>query len=126
MNQLNLPSDYLQSFNTARSNLINCANAAGTATCGQAVGVLQQILGSVLTTSTATTPLLNGSAAGLASTIDTTYFTQMAAATGTPAYFRANPQFGTILYMDSSGSSSYNALQMHLRRHEASLDFGVS
>jgi hypothetical protein len=126
MNQLNLPSGYLQSFNTARSNLINCANAAGTATCGQAVGVLQQILGSVLTTSTATTPLLNGSAAGLASTIDTTYFTQMVAATGTPAYFRANPQFGTILYMDSSGSSSYDALQMHLRRHEASLDFGVS
>ena len=88
MNQLNLPSGYVQSFNTARSNLINCANAAGTATCGQAVGVLQQILGSVLTTSTATTPLLNSSAAGLANTIDTTYFTQMVAATGTPAYCR--------------------------------------
>jgi hypothetical protein len=28
--------------------------------------------------------------------------------------------------MDSSSSSVYDALQMHLRRHEASLDFGVS
>jgi hypothetical protein len=125
-NQLNLPGDYLQSFLTARSNLINCANAAGTSTCGQSVGVLQKILGSTLTTSTATTPLLNGSAAGLASTIDTTYFTQMVAATGNAGYFRPNPQFGTILYMDSSSSSLYDALQMHLRRHETNLDFGVS
>jgi hypothetical protein len=126
MNQLNLPSDYLSSFNTARSNLINCGSAAGTGSCGKPVGVLQSILGSTLTTTTATTPLLNGSAAGLASTIDTTYYTQMIAATGNPAYFRPNPQFGTILYMDSSSTSSYDAMQLHLRRHEASLDLGLS
>ena len=63
LNQLNLPSAYLQSFNTARSNLIKCGNAAGTSSCGQPVGILQSILGSVLTSSTGTTPLLNGSAA---------------------------------------------------------------
>ncbi|MGA2271656.1 MAG: carboxypeptidase regulatory-like domain-containing protein [Bryobacteraceae bacterium] len=127
LNQLNINNGgYLQSFNTARSNYINCANAAGTATCGQAVGILQQILGSTLTTSTATTPLLNGSAAGLANTIDTTYFSQMVATTGNPGFFRPNPQFGTLLYMDSSSSSSYNAMQVHLRRHESNLDFGVS
>ncbi|HEY3835169.1 MAG TPA: TonB-dependent receptor, partial [Bryobacteraceae bacterium] len=126
LNQLNINGAYLQSFNTARSNLIKCGNPAGTTTCGQSVGVLQSILGTVLNTTTATTPLLNGSAAGLANTIDTTYYSQMAAATGNPGYFRSNPQFGTILYMDSSSASSYNALQLHLRRHESSLDFGVS
>jgi hypothetical protein len=126
LNQLNLSGAYLQSFRTARANYIQCGNAAGTATCGQPVGILQQILGSTLSTSTATTPLANGSAAGLANTIDTTYFTQMVAATGTPGYFRPNPQFGTILHMDSSSNSSYDGLQIHLRRHEASVDFGVS
>ena len=125
-NQLNLPAGYLQSFNTARSNLLACGSPAPTSSCGQAVGVLQQILGNTLTTTTATTPLLNGSAAGLANTIDTTYYSQMVAATGNPAYFRPNPQFGTVLYMDSSSSSSYNGLQLHLRRHETNLDFGLS
>ncbi len=126
LNQLNLPGAYLQSFNTARSNLVNCGNAAGTSSCGQPVGILSSILGSVLTSSTGTTPLLNGSAAGLAQTIDTSYYTQMVAATGNPGYFRPNPQFGTVLYMDSSSTSQYDALQIHLRRHENSLDFGLS
>ena len=50
----------------------------------------------------------------------------MVAATNNPAYFRPNPQFATALYMDSSSSSAYNAMQLHLRRHENSLDFGLS
>jgi hypothetical protein len=126
LNQLNLPAAYLQSFDTARANYIKCGSPAGTATCGSPVGILQTILGSALTSSTGTTPLLNGSAAGLAQTIDTSYFTQMVAATNNPGYFRPNPQFGTVLYMDSSSTSSYDAMQIHLRRHENSLDFGVS
>ncbi len=126
MNQINLPPAYLQSFLTARSNLINCGNAAGTASCGKPVGILQTILGSILTGTTGTTPLTSGSAAGLANTIDTSNFTQMVAATGNPGYFRPNPQFGEILYMDSSSTSSYDGLQIHLRRHESNMDFGVS
>ena len=126
LNQMNLPAAYLQSFATARSNLINCGSAASTASCGQPVGLLQTILGSALTASTATTALQNGSAAGLAKTIDTSNFSAMAAATGNPGYFRPNPQFTSVLYMDSSSSSSYNAMQVHLRRHENNLDFGLS
>ena len=90
------------------------------------MGILQSILGSTLNTSTATTPLANGSAAGLANTIDTTYYSQMLAATGNPGFFRPNPQFATLLYMDASSSSSYHALQMHLRRHAAGLDYGLA
>ena len=125
LNQLNLSSNFLNSFNTARSNLVKCGNVLGTASCGAPVGLLQTILGSTLSTTTATTPLLNNSAAGLAQTIDTTYFTQMVAATGNAGYFRPNPQFGTILYFDTNGNANYNALQARLRRHATDLDFGI-
>ncbi len=126
LNQLKLSPEYLTSFNTARTNLVKCGNVLGTSGCGSPVGLLQTILGTTtLASTTATTPLLNNSAAGLASTIDTTYFTQMIAATGNAGYFRPNPQFGTILYFDTYGNSSYNALQAKLRRHAAGLDFGL-
>ncbi len=125
LNQVKMSPAYLASFKQARANLVGCNNVLGTATCGAPVGILQSILGSTLSTTTATTPLLNNSAAGLAQTIDTTYFTQMVSATGNAGYFRPNPQFGTVLWLDSYGSSAYDALQVRLRRHEASLDFGV-
>lgn len=126
LNQLNLSPAFVASFKQARSNLISCGNVAGTASCGAPVGILQSILGATtLASTTATTPLLNNSAAGLAQTIDTTYFTQMVAATGNPGYFRPNPQFGTILYFDTYGNATYNALQTRLRRHAADLDFGI-
>jgi len=125
LNQIKMSPAYLASFKTARANLVNCNNVLGTATCGSPVGILQSILGTTLSTTTATTPLLNNSAAGLAQTIDTTYFSQMVTATGNPGYFRPNPQFGTILWLDSYGNSVYDALQVRLRRHMGSLDFGV-
>jgi hypothetical protein len=125
LNQLNLSPQFLTSFRTARSNLVNCGNVLGTATCGGSVGLLQTIMGSALSTTTATTPLLNNAAGTLAQTIDTNYFTQMIAATGNAGYFRPNPQFGTILYFDSNGNANYNALQTRLRRHASNLDFGV-
>lgn len=125
LNQLNLSPAFLTSFRTARANLVNCGNVLGSAGCGSSVGLLQTILGSALSTTTATTPLLNNAAATLAQTIDTSYFTQMIAATGNAGYFRPNPQFGTILYFDTYGNANYNALQTRLRRHGAGLDYGV-
>lgn len=118
---------YIQSFNIARQNYIGCGNPNGTAGCGQAPGMLSSLFGGKIPTiSTVTSDLLFNAAGGLANFIDGHDFSSMVAATGRPNFFRPNPQFSTFFWLDSGGDSSYNALQIHLRRHEANLDFGAA
>ncbi|HEV2387715.1 MAG TPA: TonB-dependent receptor [Candidatus Acidoferrales bacterium] len=118
---------YLQSFAIARQNFIQCGNPNGTAGCGQAPGILSSLFGGKISTvSTVTTDLLFNAAGALANFIDSNDFNSMVAATGRPNFFRPNPQFSSFFWLDTGGDSSYNALQIHLRRHEANADFGAA
>jgi len=150
-NQVKIPATYLTSFNIARSNLAACGSAVPTAACGQPVGLLQTIIGSSgLAQSAVTNALRVGSAGSLASTIDNSCFSSTAGAAcivsangigvvpagGTApqglvgaagaAFFRTNPQFNSLFYFDSGGTSTYHALQITLRRQERGLSFGAS
>ncbi len=130
-NQVKMPATYLASFNIARTNLINCGSATAAAPCGQPVGLLQTILGTAgLANSTVTNALRVGSAGSLAATIDASStvagtFTNMTNAVGAN-FFRSNPQFSSIFYFDSGGTSTYHALQITLRKAEHNLSYGAS
>jgi len=131
-NQLKLEPDFLQSFTIARDNYLACGNPNGTAGCGQPVGLLLQMLtASQLSSSTVTSRLVNNAAGSLAATIDTgssfsTSYSKTVTATGNPNYFRANSQFSSIFYFDSSSDSFYHALQIHVRRQAPNLSFGAA
>ena len=134
LNQVKINHDgYIQSFVTARNNLITCGNPNGTSGCGQPVGILSQLFGGTIPTTggtgkTVATNLLFNAAGGLASFIDnsSTFFGDMVTATGRPDFFRPNPQFSSYFYMDSGGDSYYDALQLQIRRREKDLTYGAA
>ena len=131
LNQMNLNHDgLLQSFILAQQNLRKGCNPDGTGcpsgVTGQPVGILNTLFpgSSGINSSTSQTDLLRNAFANMMQRIDRTNIV----AKGFPAnFFRPNPQFSQILYLDSGGNSYYHALQVHIRRHfEKGLDFGLA
>lgn len=130
LNQLKGDHDGLvQSFLIAQSNLRNGCLPDGTGcptgVTGQNPGILLTLFGaSNLNSSTSQTDLLRNAFANLLQRIDQTDIT----AKGFPAnFFRPNPQFSQIFYIDSGGDSYYHALQLQLRRHfQKGLDMGLA
>ena len=128
LNQLRINHDgYIQDFIQARNNYLQCNNPNGTSSCGQKPQMLASLFGGTIpSTSRVTTDLIFNAAGDLAALIDSSFFSQMVAATGRPDFFRPNPQFGSFFWMDSGGNSVYHGLQVRVRRHEPNLDFGGS
>src|SRR5215813_1988229 len=131
INQLKINHDgLLPSFLLAQSNLRKGCNPDGTGcpsgVTGQPIGILAQIFpGSTgINSGTSQTDLLRNAFANMMQRIDRTNIVARAF----PAnFFRPNPQFSQILYIDSGGNSYYHALQVHIRRHfEKGLDFGMA
>ena len=134
LNQTRLSSDAIASFNRLKANFdAGCTNPAAGTTAGcragyapQAVGLLLQLSTEAFLNSAATATDLRQNAAGnLANRIDTSFdiWTRGVAAN----YFRPNPQFSQIFYIDSGGDSYYHGLQATLRRRfEKGFSFGLA
>lgn len=121
-------SGLLDSFLVAQANLQKGCNPDGTGCTGGAIGqdpgILKTLFGTGLNSAASRTDLQFNSFANLLQRIDQTDIT----ARGFPAnFFRPNPQFSQIFYIDSGGNSYYHAMQVHVRRHfERGLDFGLA
>ena len=121
LNQTRLNSDVIGSFNRLKANLAaGCTNRALGTGCAAGysaapVGILLQLSSEAFLNSAATTAdLQQNAAANLANRIDTSFdiWTR-----GVPAnYFRPNPQFSSLFYLDSGGDSYYHGLQATVRR----------
>ncbi len=132
LNQTRLNSDVIASFNRLKANFdAGCTNRVTGTGCRagytpQAVGILLQLSNEAFLNSAATTTDLRQNAVGnLANRIDTSFdiWTR-----GVPAnYFRPNPQFSSLFYLDSGGDSYYHGLQVTLRRRfESGFSFGLA
>lgn len=132
LNQTRLSSAVISSFNALKANqAAGCTNRALGTGCPtgympQAVGILLQLSDAAFLNSTATTTDLQQNAvANLANRIDTNYdiWTRGVAAN----YFRPNPQFSSLFYLDTGGDSYYHGLQATLRRRfENGFSFGLA
>ncbi len=132
LNQTRLNSDVVASFNRLKANSdAACTNRAAGTGCragyvAQPVGILLQLSSEAFLNSAATTTDIRQNAVGnLANRIDTSFdiWTR-----GVPAnYFRPNPQFSSLFYLDSGGDSYYHGLQATLRRRfENGFAFGLA
>jgi len=131
----------LQSFLLAQQNLTRGCNPTGSRPAGAApdqcvgggaaIGILETLFGtSSMNSSTTILDLQRNAFANLLQRIDQTNITvdSKGNPTGIPAnFFRPNPQFSQIFYIDSGGNSYYHSLQLQLRRHfESGLDMGLA
>ncbi|MBI4468666.1 MAG: carboxypeptidase regulatory-like domain-containing protein [Acidobacteria bacterium] len=128
LNQIDA-SGILPDFLRAQQNLRMGCNPDGAGCPAGVVGtppaLLLALAGSgFLNSNTSRTDFLRNALGNLANRIDQTNIT----ARGFPAgFFRPNPQFSDILYIDSGGDSYYHGLQAELRRHFATgLQFGIA
>ena len=141
LNQTRLRPEVIASFNALKANGAitgtgadrgpNCTNRVLGTGCKpgytpQAVGILLQLSNADFLNSPATTTDLDQNAvANLANRIDTNFdiWTRGVAAN----YFRPNPQFSSLFYLDSGGDSYYHGLQATLRRRfENGFSFGLA
>ena len=141
LNQTRLRPEVIASFNALKANGAitgtgadrgpNCTNRVLGTGCKpgytpQAVGILLQLSNADFLNSPATTTDLDQNAvANLANRIDTNFdiWTRGVAAN----YFRPNPQFSSLFYLDSGGDSYYHGLQATLRRRfENGFSFGMA
>jgi hypothetical protein len=128
LNQMDA-SKILSDFRLAQRNLRSGCHPDGT-TCpggvtGQTPSRLLQLAGaSFLNSSSSRTDLLLNALGNLAARIDQTDIVSR----GFPAnFFRPNPQFSRIFYIDSGGDSYYHSFQAQLRRHfQAGFEFGLA
>ncbi len=132
LNQTRLHSDVIASFNRLKANFdAGCTNRVTGTGCRagytpQAIGILLQLSSDAFLNSAATTTDLRQNAVGnLANRIDTSFdiWTR-----GVPAnYFRPNPQFSSLFYLDTGGDSYYHGLQATVRRRfENGFSFGLA
>ena len=120
----------LDSFMLAQANLAKGCRPDGTGCpagiTGQPIGILNTIFPgtSGINSSTSITDLQRNAFANLLQRVDQTDIV----AKGFPAnFFRPNPQFSQIFYIDSGGNSYYHALQVQLRRQfEKGLTYGLA
>lgn len=134
LNQSRLNADVIASFNRLKANnAAGCTNRALGTGCQagytpQPVGILLTLADAAFLNSAATTTDLQQNAvANLANRIDTS-FDVGRAGTGVGAnYFRPNPQFSSLFYLDSGGDSYYHGFQATLRRRfEKGFSFGLA
>lgn len=132
LNQTRLAPEVIASFNALQANQAGgCTNRALGTGCAagytpQSVGILLQLSDAAFLNSAATTTdLTQNAVANLANRIDTSYdiWTRGVSAN----YFRPNPQFSSLFYLDSGGDSYYHGLQATLRRRfENGFSFGLA
>ena len=132
LNQSRMNADVIGSFNRLKANqAAGCTNRALGTGCAAGyaaspVGILLQLSTEAFLNSAATTTdLAQNAVANLATRIDTGFdiWTK-----GVPAnYFRPNPQFSSLFYLDTGGDSYYHGLQATLRRRfENGFSFGLA
>lgn len=124
---------FLSSFLIAQQNVRIGCQASGTGCPPGVTGqtptlLLQMVSSSFLNSSTTRTDLLRNALGNLGRRIDILSGTSWIVNRGFPAnYFRPNPQFGQIFYMDSGGDSNYHGMILQLRRaYEKGLTLGIS
>ena len=124
---------FLQSFNTARSNVLSGCRADGTGCPTGVTGQRPTLLlalssASFLNSSTSLSDLQRGNIGNMAVRLDSQGTSSWLPAKGFPAnYFRPNPQFSSIFYQDAGGDSYYHGLFIALhRRFEQGLTMGLS
>ncbi|NOT60024.1 MAG: TonB-dependent receptor, partial [Acidobacteria bacterium] len=134
LNQSRLNAEVVASFNRLKANnAAGCTNRALGTGCAagftpQPVGILLTLADAAFLNSAATTTdLTQNAVANLANRIDTN-FDVGRAGTGVGAnYFRPNPQFSSLFYLDSGGDSYYHGFQATLRRRfEKGFSFGMA
>lgn len=132
LNQTRLRPEVIASFNALKANsAAGCTNRAQGTGCPtgytpQAVGILLQLADAAFLNSAATTTdLAQNAVANLANRIDTNF--EIGARGVAANYFRPNPQFSSLFYLDSGGDSYYHGLQATLRRRfENGFSFGMA
>jgi hypothetical protein len=120
----------VQSFNAAKQNLARNCNPDGTGcpagVTATPVGILLQLsTAAFLNSATSRTDLQRNALGNLTNRIDQTFdLTTKGVAAN---FFRPNPQFSEIFYIDSGGDSYYHSLQVSARkRFEHGLAFGLA
>jgi hypothetical protein len=120
---------FLQSFLIARDNVRKGCKADGTGCPAGVMGAMPSLLlqmtsASFLNSSTSQTNLLRNGLGELATRIDQLSGSSWIINKGFPAnYFRVNPQFSQIFYLDSGGDSYYHGMIVEVRRRfEKGLD----
>ncbi|HEU4387897.1 MAG TPA: TonB-dependent receptor, partial [Blastocatellia bacterium] len=131
LNQIKVNHDgLLESFVLAQTNLAKGCRPDGTGcpagVTGLPIGILNTLFpgASGINSATSQTDLQRNAFANLLQRIDQTDIVSK----GFPAnFFRPNPQFSQIFYVDSGGNSYYHALQVQLRRQfEKGLTYGLA
>lgn len=132
LNQVSIAqAGFLDSYNIARSNVLNGCKPDGTGcptgVTGQTPTLLLQLT-SAANLNGRTSDFQFNSVGSLATFIDGLTGANAITARGFPAnYFRSNAQFGQIFYQDSGGDSYYHGLFIAARRRfEQGLDLGFS
>ncbi len=134
LNQMRLSPEVIQSFkNLKANNDAGCTNpATPTSTAGCRSGYMPIPVGILLTLSTeaflnnaaAKTDYAQSGAGNMVNRIQTTFDLPAAFPRN---YFRPNPQFSSIFYIDSGGNSYYHGLQATLRRRfDNGFSFGLA
>ena len=87
-----------------------------------------KIFGSAAAAITAIGPtaVRQGAVGSAAATVDTNYYTKYAAAGLSQFYLRNFPQFTNVYLSTNEGRTSYDSLQLSLRRQQGSLKFAVN
>ncbi len=128
LNQLRVDQPGLrESFVIAQQNIARGCNADGTGNCvgGQRPDLLLQLVpATFLNSASSRSDLLRNGLGDMAIRIDQTDITARGFAAN---YFRPNPQFTELFYVDTGGGSSYHGFIAHLRRRFAQgLEFGLA
>ena len=115
-------SGFLKDFNELRAIQ---ANGALTPSAGNA---LVNMFGGATAAINAigATPVRQGSVGAAANTIDTSNFTRYAAAGVSPYYLRNFPQFTNVWVSTNAGRTSYDSLQLSLRRQAGALKGAIN
>ena len=121
VNQTRIYGSFLNDFNELRAfQANNTAPSAG--------NTLVRIFGTPAAAINAigATPVRQGAVGAAANTVDTSNNSKYAAAGVSPYYLRNFPQFSSVWLSTNMGRSSYDSLQVSLRRQAGALKFAVN
>ena len=121
VNQTRIYDGFLRDFNELRAFQ---ANGAATSASNALVSMFGNATAAI--NAIGATPVRQGSAGAAANTIDTSNFARYAAAGVSPYYLRNFPQFTNVFVSTNAGRTSYDSLQMSLRRQAGALKGAIN
>ncbi len=114
-------NNFLRDFNELRTFQANNANPSADNALVRMFGTPTAAINGI-----GATPVRQGSVGAAANTIDTSNYTRYTAAGLSPYYLRNYPQFTNVILSTNMGRTSYDSLQLSLRRQAGALKGAVN